>query len=235
MAISKLLGFDLCPRLSHLRDRRLHVPREVSVPAVLKPVVDPDVSLQQIEAGWDQLIRVTASIEGGWTSAVLALTRFGAAARADPIHKAGSALEKLFRSLFLCDYLSNEVFRREILRSLNRGESVHTLQRVIHCGSIAAARGRRHEELIAISGSLTLLTNMVMAWMTQRIQQVLDTWQRTGTRCVEPELLRHVAPMHFQNINFRGEMQFPLARYRSRLIPTMSSREGQWTNGDVGR
>ena len=235
MAISKLLGFDLCPRLSHLRDRRLHVPREVSVPAVLKPVVDPDVSLHQVEASWDQLIRVTASIEGGWTSAVLALTRFGAAARADPIHKAGSALGKLFRSLFLCDYLSNEVFRREILLILNRGESVHTLQRVMHCGSIAAARGRRHEELRAISGSLTLLTNMVMAWMTQRIQQVLDTWQRTGTRCVEPELLRHVAPMHFQNINFRGEMQFPLARYRSRLIPTMSSREGQWTNGDVGR
>jgi len=27
MAIGKLLGFDLCPRLSHLRDRRLHVPR----------------------------------------------------------------------------------------------------------------------------------------------------------------------------------------------------------------
>ena len=27
MAMGKLLGFDLCPRLSHLRDRRLHVPR----------------------------------------------------------------------------------------------------------------------------------------------------------------------------------------------------------------
>jgi TnpA family transposase len=27
MGIGKLLGVDLCPRLSHLRDRRLHVPR----------------------------------------------------------------------------------------------------------------------------------------------------------------------------------------------------------------
>lgn len=234
MAISKLLGFDLCPRLSHLRDRRLHIPREVSVPAVLQPVIDPDVSLSQVEASWDQLIRVTASIEGGWTSAVLALTRFGAAARADPIHKAGSALGKLLRSLFLCDYLSNEGFRREILRILNRGESVHTLQRIIHYGSIAAARGRRHEELLAISGSLTLLTNMVMAWTTQRMQHVLDTWQRTGTRRVAPDLLRHIGPMHFQNINFRGEMAFPLARYRRRLIPGLASKtehEPQGTDG----
>jgi TnpA family transposase len=132
LAISKLLGCDLCPRLSHLRDRRLHIPREVSVPAVLPSVIDPDVSLSQVEASWDPLIRVTASIEGGWTSAVLALTRFGAAARAHPIHKAGSALGKLLRSLLLCDYLSNEGFRREILRILNRGESVHTLQRIMH-------------------------------------------------------------------------------------------------------
>jgi len=44
MAISTLLGVDLCPRLSHLRDRRLHSPREVSVPHVLERVVDRDVS-----------------------------------------------------------------------------------------------------------------------------------------------------------------------------------------------
>ena len=224
MAMSKLLGVDLCPRLSHLRDRRLHIPREFSVSAVLERVVAQDVSLRQLDTGWDQLIRVAASIEGGWISAVLALERFGAAARADPIHKAGSALGKLLRSLFLCDYLSNEVFRREVLRLLNHGESVHTLQRVIHFGTIAAARGRRREELVAISGSLTLLANVVMAWMTQSMQRVLNTWQYTGAQAVQPELLRHIAPVHYEGINFRGVLQFPLARYRNRLIPTAPSR-----------
>ena len=95
MALSKLLGFDLCPRLSHLRDRRLHLPREMSVPEVLEGIVERDVSLHQLDTGWDQLMRVAASIDGGWTSAVLVLERLGAAARADPIHKAGSALGKL--------------------------------------------------------------------------------------------------------------------------------------------
>jgi hypothetical protein len=113
-----------------------------------------------------------------------------------------------------------------VLRILNRGESVHTLQRVIHFGSIAASRGRRREELVAISGALSLLANIVMAWMTQRIQQVLDTWQKAGARRVEPEVLRPIAPVHFQDSNFRGMMQFPMARYRSRLIPTMSSHRG---------
>jgi hypothetical protein len=39
--------------------------------------------------------------------------------------------------------------------------------------------------------------------------------------------LVHIAPVHFQDINFRGMMQFPVARYRSRLIPTTSSRMGR--------
>jgi TnpA family transposase len=234
MAISKLLGFDLCPRLSQLRDRRLHLPREVPVPHVLERVVDRDVSLRQLDLGWDQLIRVTASIDGGWTSAVLALERFGAAARADPIHQAGSTLGKLLRSLFLCDYLSNMAFRREVLRILNHGESVHTLQRVIHFGSLAAARGRRQEELVAISGALTLLANIVMAWITQHIQRVLDAWHHAGTRRVEGDQLRHIAPVHFQGINLRGVLQFPVARYRNRLILEPPSRARQRANVATG-
>jgi len=84
-------------------------------------------------------------------------------------------------------------------------------------------------------GALTLLANVVMAWMTQRKQQVLDTWHDAGLRRVEPEILRHIAPVHFQDINFRGIMRFPLARYRNRLIPALSSREEQRPNGDVAR
>jgi hypothetical protein len=136
--------------------------------------------------------------------------------------------------LFLYDYLSNPAFRREVLRMLNHGESVHTLQRVIHFGSIAAARGRRQEELVAISGALTLLANVVMAWMTHSMQQVLDAWHHAGTRRVEAEVLRHIAPVHFQGINLRGVMQFPMARHRDRLILAASSKAQRTPNTALG-
>jgi hypothetical protein len=148
-------------------------------------------------------------------------------ARVDPMHKAGSALGKLWRILFLCDYLSNSVFRREVLRILNHGESVHTLQRVIHFGSIAAARGRCQAELVAISGALTLLANIVMAWMTQHIQRLLDAWHHAGARHVEGDQRRHMAPVHVQGINLRGVLQFPVARYRHRLILETPARARQ--------
>jgi hypothetical protein len=105
---------------------------------------------------------------------------------------------------------------------------------VIHLGSIAAARGRCQEELVAISSALTLLANVVMVWMTQNIQRVLDAWHHAGTRRVEGYLLRHIAPVHFQGINFRGVLQFPVARYRNRLILTASSRARRRANAAPG-
>jgi len=85
MGGARLLGFDLCPRLSRLRDRRLQVPQHHRGPAELLPAADCDVRLDLIGSVWDELVRVSASIQSGQCSAVQALTRFGAAARGQPV------------------------------------------------------------------------------------------------------------------------------------------------------
>jgi TnpA family transposase len=88
---------------------------------------------------------------------------FGSAAQGDQVQRAADQLGRLLHTLFLCDYFSNPDFRREIHTILNRGESVHQLQRAVYYGKIAPERGRRVDEMIAISGSHTLLTNLVIA------------------------------------------------------------------------
>ena len=206
------------PDSKGLRRQKLHVPKGTAIPSILEPIVEPDITLQQIESGWDSFIRVVASIEGGWSSGDLALERFGAASRADPIHKCGTALGKVLLTLFLCDFLNNETFRRELLRILNRGESTHTLMRAIHYGNISAARGRRREELVAISGSLTLLANLAMSWTTHQMQAVLDTWRQENRHEIDGEVLKHIGPLHFEGINFRGTFHFPVHKYLKRLI-----------------
>jgi TnpA family transposase len=225
MGVSKALGFDLCPRLRGIGQRRLHVPREVRVPDVLKPVIVRDISMAHIRTGWDEFVRLVASVEAGTVSGVLALERFGADSRADPIHKCGSAMGRLFLTLFLCDFVSNETFRRELLRILDRGEATHRLLRAIHYGNITAARGRRREELAAISGSLTLLSNVTMAWMTHHMQHVLDRWKREDGRNVDRDILRHIGPAHFEGVNFRGKFDFPVRQYQERLLPKTAQQD----------
>ena len=73
MAVAKLMGFDLCPRLDSLRDRHLHLPRGFAIPAAIANIVRHDVSLEPIREAWDELLRLIATIEQGWRSATAVL------------------------------------------------------------------------------------------------------------------------------------------------------------------
>ena len=218
MTVAKLLNLDLCPRLYSLRDRHLHVPRRFEVPAAIGGIVQHDVSLEPIRQGWDDLLRVAATIDEGWRSATDVLERFGSAARGDRIYQAGHALGQLLRTVYLCDYFALPDFRRPLYRVLERGESVHALQRQICTQPLPAKRGRRAEELIATSGALTLLTNCVMAWNTQRLQRAVEREsQRTAPR-YSIDALRSIGPVGHRHINFRGTYRFPVERYAERLV-----------------
>ena len=110
---------------------------------------------------------------------------------------------------------------------LNQGEAVHSLQRAIHNGMITAKHGRTTEQLGAISGALTLLANIVMAWNTHRIQAVID---RTPNDHPD-DVLSRLAPIGHKHINMRGILTFDLARYASSLLrPASLATETAYRN-----
>ena len=98
-------------------------------------------------------------------------------------------------------------------------ERTHTLQRQIRRAGVGSRRGRRAEELIAQSGALSLVTNLVMAWNTHQMQLTLGRWCAEG-RDIDPQILHHITPMGFEHINIAGILVFPMERYRARLLPS---------------
>ena len=221
MALAALLGFELCPRLCHLKDRRLHVPNNIIGPPSLSGVVRRDVDTLRIDPQWHNLVHLTASVHSGHASAVSVLNRFGDHVRGDPLYQAGRRLGQLHRSAFLCSYLSNRAYRREIHRELALGESYHILQRALYRGGITAVRGRRDEELNAISGALTLLTNIVLAWNTSQMDAINRRWRIEG-RDITTETQRHIGPAHIRHINFRGTFNFENVGTDERLISNLT-------------
>lgn len=214
MGIAKLLGFALCPQLSRLAERTLYVPSSLKdVPASLTQICTPIISLRQIRAEWDHLVRLVASIETGETTATIALARFGSAAADSGLYRAGVHLGRLIRSLYLCDYFLSEDLRRTIHRILVHGEAVHVLQRAIYAGTFSKPRGQHEDELYAVSGALTLLTNLCLAWTAHKMQEHLGIDRASGATNDDEAWLKHVSPAHFSNINFRGTFTFPIREY----------------------
>ncbi|HDC7066959.1 TPA: transposase, partial [Staphylococcus aureus] len=217
LATAKGLNFDLCPRLRDLSERKLYLPVAFKVPEGLERVIKKRASLKAIRLGWDEFLRVLASIRIGRISAELALQQIGSTSRTEKAHKAAEHLGRLLRSIFLCDYVTIEDFRREIHTLLSRGESVHLLQRAIYSGRVPHERGRRGDEMKAISGSHALLTNIVLAWNTHRMNEVVERLRKDGTN-IEDDWLRRMGPGHFGHINFRGIFSFGVEHYMDVLI-----------------
>jgi len=69
----------------------------------------------------------------------------------------------------------------------------------------------------AISGSHALLTNIVIAWNTMKMQHVVDRWRR-DKHPVKDEWLRRMGPVHFAYVNFRGTMAFNVERFADVLL-----------------
>jgi len=217
MAVAKGLGFDLCPRLKNLAEQKLFVPRGFDVPQALEPAVEAVVSLKAIAAGWDDFLRMLASIKTGRVSPKFLLEKLGSAAQGDALHKCLDSLGRLLRTAYLCDYYTNPEFRREIHTLLNRGESVHQLQRAVYSGRLEPERGRRDSEMRAISGSHALLSNVLLAWNTAQIQLVADKWKKEK-HAIEDAWLRRLGPAHFGHVNFRGMLSFGVEKYLDALL-----------------
>ncbi len=219
MTQSKLLGFDLCPRIADFRSKHLHAPIGFSAPDALLQVLDCDIDEARIESAYDELVRIASSIRTGQCSAVQALHRYGSDARGQPAYDAGVELGKLLCAIFQMDYFLNPAFRGEMQHALNRGEAVHTLQRTIHDGQVPNELAKREESLAAVSSALSLMCNVVMAWNAEHMQRAFEQIRAEGAEPLTEDL-RRVAPTNVEGINMRGMFDFPVAKYAERILPS---------------
>lgn len=224
MGLSRLLGFDLCPRLRELRQRHLFVPRGTKVPEGIAAVCEASVDVALIEVHWDSLVHLAASVMSGQASAVSALARFGSAARGDPIYDAGVQLGKLLRTAFLADYFVNAASGASCAASSTaaRPSTRQRPQARDYTGRVAPSQARRADEMQAIADAPSLLANVVMAWNTTQMQAVLDRWAHRR-QIVPPELIGRVAPTRLEGINLRGVFSFPVERFAEQLLPSQTA------------
>jgi hypothetical protein len=149
-----------------------------------------------------------------------ASSRASAPPRGDPLYEVGVGIGRLLRTVFLADYFVNPVFRRELLRVLNRGEATNALKRLIYTGRVANYQAKSEDEMQAVADALSLLANIVMAWNTTKMQAIFERWALRRSGAIPPELIARIAPTRTEGINMRGVFRFPIEQYANQLLPS---------------
>lgn len=207
--ITRLLGFDLLPRIKRINKTRLYRPAagEPDRYPNLAPALTRPIRWEQVAEQYDQMIRYATAIRSGTASTEAILRRFTRAHSMHPTYQAMIEVGRAQRTVFVARYLRDRDLQREIGAGLNVMESWNRANSVIFYGKGGdIATNRREEQELSVL-ALRVLQSALVYVNTLMVQDIL---QRDGALRLAPEDLRALTPLFWSHVSPYGEVRLDL-------------------------
>ncbi len=200
--ITRLLGFELLPRIKRINKVRLYrpAPGEPEAYPRLSPALSRPIRWDIIAEQYDQMIKYATAIRQGTASTEAILRRFTRANAIHPAYQAMLEVGRAQRTIFVSRYLRDRDLQREITEGLNVVESWNRANSVIFYGKGGdIASNRRDEQELSVL-CLRVLQAALVFVNTLMVQDVLadEEWATAFTdadrRGLTPLFWTHVLP-----------------------------------------
>ncbi len=203
-----LLGYQFSPRLADAGDARLWRMDPQAHYGALNGVARNRIDTALIARHWDDLLRMAGSLQMGTIGAVELMQSLQGGSRASALARAVAELGRVAKTLHLLDFYDSEAYRRRILTQLNRGESRHSLARVVFHGRRGELRQRYHDGQEDQLGALGLVVNVLVLWSTLYMDLAVSAVRAQGLVEVRDEDVARLSPLGYGHINFLGRYHF---------------------------
>jgi TnpA family transposase len=206
-ALFDLLGLKFSPRLRDIADQTLYRFDKTIKYKHLEPLVTGKIKKDLIIKHWDDLLRLTASLKTGWSTASLLIGKLQSFPRKNDVARALQEYGKIKKTEFILNYLLDNDYRRRINRQLNKGESLHSLRKFLFFANEGNIRKRFPEEQQTQANCLNLVTNAIVVWNTVYLHAAVEQLKSEGVE-IKDEDLSHISPARFAHINPYGRYYF---------------------------
>lgn len=210
-ALCHLLGFRFAPRLRDIGDRRLGSIAAPSTYKGIKNLMGRTIKTAAIEADWDDIVRIVASIKDGTVAPSVILRKLAAYKRQNRLDFALAELGRIERTLFTLDWLEQPELRRACQAGLNKGEARHTLAAAIYTNRQGRFTDRSLENQEFRASGLNLLIAAISYWNTVYLDRAAQHLNAVGTT-FDAALLAHLSPMGWAHISLTGDYLWEQAR-----------------------
>lgn len=200
--ITRLLGFELLPRIKRINKVRLYRPAAGEPDAYpgLAPALTRPIRWDAIGEQYDQMIKYATAIRTGTASAEAILRRFAKTNAMHPTYQAMIEVGRAQKTIFCARYLRDRALQREINAGLNVVEGWNRANAIIFFGKGGdIATNRRDEQELSVL-CLRVLQCALVYVNTLMLQDVLADAEWAGqltdadTRGLTPLFWAHVAP-----------------------------------------
>ena len=203
-ALMHLLGFRFAPRIRDLADKRLYVHGDAKPYPTLAGLIGGSINVKHIRAHWDDILRLTASIQQGTVTASLMLRKLGSYPRQNGLAVALRELGRLERTLFALDWMQNVELRRRVQIGLNKGEARNALARAVFLNRLGELRDRRFENQRYRASGLNVVVTAIILWNTVYLERAIQALRESG-QDIDETLLPHLSPLGWEHINLTGD------------------------------
>lgn len=93
-------------------------------------------------------------------------------------HTGIQELGRIFKTLAVLNYISDEDYRRRIHHTLNKGELLHALAREVFFGQRGMFRERDYLSQLNRATCMSLIINAIVVWKTHYMMDALDHLRR---------------------------------------------------------
>jgi TnpA family transposase len=216
-AFSRLLGFQLLPRLKAIHSQKLYRPETTKADAYpqLQQILTRPIDWDQVRQQYDQMVKYATALRLRTAETEAILRRFTKNNLQHPTYKAFAELGKAIKTIFLCRYLHDESLRREINEGLNVVEQWNGATDFVFFarrGEMASNRREDHEISML---ALHLIQNCMVYINTLMIQKVLAQphWQGKMTprdyAALTPLIWEHVNPYGRFDLDMNSRLDLP--------------------------
>ncbi|GAB2859000.1 Tn3-like element Tn3 family transposase [Actinocorallia aurea] len=213
-----ICGYQFSPRIADLGDTRLWRTNTRAAYGPLDSMSRHTIRLDKVRAHWADMLRVAGSLTTGSVRAYDLIRMLQRDGRPTGLGEAFAHYGRIFKTLHLLQFISDEGYRRMIGTQLNVQEARHRLARRIAFGQRGQLRQRYREGMEDQLGALGLALNAVVWWNTLYLDAAVKQIQADGFP-VTGEMCARLSPIAFEHINFLGRYAFTRADATAGLRP----------------
>jgi TnpA family transposase len=209
-AFTKLLGFQLLPRLKAIHSQRLYRPDAGQPDAYpdLQLVLSKPIDWDLIRRQYDEMVKYATALRLGTAEAEAILRRFTRENAQHPTYKALLELGKAVKTVFLARYLHDRALRVEINDGLNVVEHWNSANDFIFFARRGEVSSNRREDQELSMLSLHLLQNCMVYVNTLMVQQVLARPAWRGRLSARD--LHALTPLFWTHVNPYGRFELDM-------------------------
>ncbi|MER7795492.1 Tn3 family transposase [Streptomyces sp. NPDC097640] len=163
--------------------------------------------MDRIRAHWGDMLRVAGSLTLGEVRGHDLIRMLSRDGKPTGLGDAFAHYGRIFKTLHLLQFVSDEGYRRMIGAQLNVTEARHRLARRIFFGQRGELRQHYREGMEDQLGALGLALNAVVLFNSLYIDAAVKQFAADGFP-VTDELLARLSPLQYDHINFLGRYAF---------------------------